>query len=74
VEGTLISGMPIKHDAEDADKFVLAWSIFWMKYDRTLAGGLECVGWQDVIRTLFGSRIRGLDRADTKQATGFRVG
>jgi hypothetical protein len=74
VEGTLISGMPIKHDAEDAHKFVLAWSIFWMKYDRTLAGGLECVGWQDVIRTLFGSRIRGLDRADTKQATGFRVG
>jgi hypothetical protein len=74
LEETIIGGMPVKHGAEGADKFVLDRSIFWMKDGDTMAGGSECVGWQDVTTTLFGLRISGPNRTDTKQATGFRAG
>jgi hypothetical protein len=74
VAETVISGMPLEHAAEDVAKFVLDQSNIWMKYDDTLAGGLECVGWQDVVKTLFGLRISGLNQANTDQATSFRTG
>jgi hypothetical protein len=74
VAETVISAMCSEHDAEDVMKFVLDWSNIWMKYDGTLAGGLECVGWQAVDKTLFGLRISGLEEADKELETDFRTG
>jgi hypothetical protein len=74
VAETVISSMCSEHDAEDVVKFVLDRSNIWMKYDGTLAGGLECVGWQVVEKTLFGLRISGLEQADTELETYFRTG